>query len=78
LASCRFFLVDESQVALIELLKKLIPGDWLETFLSAVAGEIDSEDSNILSGTGPLYVGWGSSALFGPPADFIVVSGRSR
>src|SRR5580765_6488529 len=38
---------DQSEAALIELLEPVVPGDWLEGLLAAVAGEIEAEHSEI-------------------------------
>jgi hypothetical protein len=76
LASGRFLLVQESQVALIEFFKPLVPVNVLQALFTAVTGKVQPEQPDIALVPGALYAGGMRSALLCPAPDLFVILRR--
>ena len=72
-----FFLVQKFEFAFIELLKKLVPADFLQRIFTAVPGKIDAQDAvATLFPGGSLHYRRYAATLLHPGADRIVIAGR--
>src|SRR6266567_5121251 len=75
LASGRCILVEESQIFLVKLLKKLIPANFLKRILTSVAGEIDAQDTGITVASRSFNGCRLAPACLRPSPDLIVIRG---
>src|SRR5690606_12124672 len=68
-------LIEERQVAFVELPKELVPLDRLDVgvVLVVVARELDSQEARIILAAGALDVGRPAAALLDPAANLVVV-----
>src|SRR5690606_4556968 len=63
----------QHEVAAVELLEPLVPGDGLQGLLAAVAGEVEPEHPDVVAAAGALDAGGAGAALLGPAPDLFVV-----
>lgn len=74
LACRRFVFINESEIALVELLKELLPRDWLKRILAGVARKVESQNAYILGRSRAFHMGRFCASLFRPVADCVVLS----
>src|ERR1051326_574455 len=68
-AAGRFFLEKQRELAFVELFEPISPGNMLERFFAAVAGEINSQYADVSLVPRTLHAGGLAVALFRPSAD---------
>jgi hypothetical protein len=68
------FLIQQSETALVELVEPIIPADFFERALAAIAGEIEAKDAWIVATLGAGDRTWLGSALFCPAANLVMIS----
>jgi hypothetical protein len=74
----RLVLIDELEIAFIELLEEVLPGD-LAQIVVLVAGSLrkfEAQDTGLFALVGTGYFGWNSMASFGPFPNLVVIGGR--
>lgn len=73
-----FFLVNEFETIVIELLKEFVPGDFLQVFIVTIPGiwEAESEDASLVTLVGAANFRRLSATRFRPLANFVVILGR--
>src|SRR5947207_1946979 len=70
----RFLLVKKLELAFVELLEELVPGNLLER--GVALAEVKSEQAGIVVVAGSLHAGRTASTLFGPAANGFVIGSR--
>jgi hypothetical protein len=78
LSASRFVLDEESEVALIELLKPLIPRDLFQRIGAAVAREIKAYHADVVLAACTAYTGWLSTAFLRPLLNLVVICQFAR
>jgi hypothetical protein len=74
LAIAGLFLIQEGEILFVELLEELIPLDFLERVLAAIARKIDTQHARLFLVAGSLHRCRLAAAFFHPFPDNVVVS----
>jgi hypothetical protein len=78
LSVCRLVLINELEIAFIELFEEVVPGDFAQV-LVLVAGsfrKLETQDTWLFALVGTGNFGWNGMASFGPFPNLVVISGR--
>jgi len=72
-----FFLVNEFEAVLVELLKKLVPGNLLQVFIVTISGirKAESKDATLVTLVGAANLRRLSATRFRPLANCVVILG---
>jgi len=73
LATGSVVLHQQRKVALVELLKPIVPRYFFQRVFAAVPGKIETNHANIVSAAGTAYTGRSGVAFFRPAANLVVV-----
>ena len=78
-ASGGFFLVEQSEIPLIEFFEEFIPRDLLQALFAAETGEIESQHPDVPLAPSTLYARRVRTALLCPPPNlFMILSGFGK
>jgi hypothetical protein len=69
-----FFLHQEREIAFIELPEPVVPADFFERILAAIAGKIETNHAHVLVPAGSLYARRSRIAILRPLAYLVVIN----